>query len=139
MGRLVTLKPGKVTFYPGEPTAWVVDPAGPVIRDLDRRMTRAQTGARAKVGVATGHTLSTIRKQPGFKGTYVHVDVVAGRRGSPVAAIQEFGSAPHDIRPRRRKALRFVQNGHVQFRTRVRHPGTKATHFLTSSLPLAGG
>lgn len=136
---VVRVRPGDVNLYPGEPFRYVTDPAGPVIRDLAIRMTRAQVGARRLVGVRTGDLLSTIRKQPGFKKTYVYVDLVAGRPRSPVAGIQEFGSAPHEIRARRRKALRFLVAGRVVFRTRVHHPGTQATHFLSASLPLAGG
>lgn len=136
---VVRLRPDQVRFYPGEPTLFVVDPAGPVIRELDRRMSRAQTRARSLVRVRTGLLLSTIRKQPGFRKTYVYVDLVAGRRGMKYTGVEHEGSRPHEIRARRRKALRFIQGGHVQFRTRVWHPGTKGTHFLTEALPLAGG
>ena len=132
------IQPGDVRLYPGEPTRFVVDPAGPVIRDLDRRMTRAQLGARRRAGVDTGHFVTTIRKQPRFTARTVAVDVIAGERRSPIAGIQEFGSIPHEIRPRRRKALRFTVAGRVVFRSRVWHPGTTGTRFLTLSLPLAG-
>ncbi len=133
------LTPGQVRFYPGEPTLFVVDPVGPVIRDLDRRMSRVQYRARARVRVRSGLLLSTIRKQPGFRKTYVFVDVVAGRRDMRYTGVEHDGSEPHEIRARRRKALRFTSGGKVVFRTRVWHPGTKGTHFLTESLPLAGG
>lgn len=136
---VVRLRPGRVTFDPGEPTAFVVDPSGPVIRDLDRRMTRAQVYARSKVGVASGLLLSTIRKQPGFRKSFVFVDLVAGLAGkTPYMGAHHEGSPPHEIRPRRRKTLRFVIGGQVVFRSRVMHPGTKANPFLTDALPLAG-
>lgn len=134
---VVKVSPGQVTLDKGEPFLFVTDRSGPVIRDLDRRMTRAQFGARRRVRVRTGFLLSTIRKQPGFAKTSVYVDLIAGKPRSPLAGIEEFGTAPHEIRARRRKTLRFVVNGRVVFRTRVMHPGTTGTHFLTESLILA--
>lgn len=133
------IDPGRVTFYPGEPTAWVVNPGHPPIRELDLRATRVQAGARIRVRVRTGLLLSTIRKQPGFRKSFIFVDVVAGRRDMDYAWIEEAGSIPHVIRARRRKVLRFVAHGKVVFRTAVRHPGTKGSHYLSASLPLAGG
>ena len=134
---VVKVSPGRVRLFKGEPFLFVTDRGGPVIRDLDRRMTRVQFGARSLVRVRTGFLLSTIRKQPGFSATSVYVDLVAGRPRSPLAGIEEFGTPPHEIRARRRKSLRFVMNGQVVFRTRVMHPGTRGTHFLTRSLILA--
>ena len=116
----------------------MVDPTGPVIHDLDRRMTRSQMHARKTVRVRSGLLLSTIRKQPGFAKTYVYVDLIAGKRGMRYTGVEEEGSAPHEIRPRRRKALRFTVNGAVVFRSRVWHPGTKGSRFLSSSLAAAG-
>jgi HK97 gp10 family phage protein len=42
----------------------------------------------------------------------------------------ECGTDPHEITPRRKQALRFVQNGRVVFASRVMHPGTKARPFM---------
>lgn len=42
----------------------------------------------------------------------------------------EFGTKPHPIVARRRKALRFTVGGNLVFRRRVMHPGTSATRFL---------
>jgi hypothetical protein len=136
---VVRLRPGQINFYPGEPTLFVIDPGGPVLRDLDRRMTRVQVGARAKVRIRSGLLFSTIRKQPGFRKSYVFVDLVAGKPRLPYTGVEEFGSAPHVIYARRRKALRFTVGGRVVFRTAVRHPGTTGSHFLLGSLDLAAG
>lgn len=136
---VVRLEPGLVRFDPGEPDRYVTDPAGPVIRDLDRRMTRVEFASRAQVGVRSGLLLSTIRKQPGFTKTTVRVDLLAGRSGMRYTMAHHDGTMPHEIRPNRRKALRFVVGGQVMFRGRVWHPGTKANRFLTDNLPLAGG
>lgn len=42
----------------------------------------------------------------------------------------EEGTKPHVIEARRKRALRFVQNGTVRFATRVYHPGTKPRPFM---------
>lgn len=41
------------------------------------------------------------------------------------AGYVEYGTRPHIIRPRRRRALRFRVGGAVVFARRVNHPGTK--------------
>lgn len=46
------------------------------------------------------------------------------------AVYVEEGTRPHEIRARRKKVLRFVQNGTVRFTPRVFHPGTKARPFM---------
>lgn len=40
------------------------------------------------------------------------------------------GTRPHEIRPRRARALRFVINGKVVFAKKVEHPGTKPNPFV---------
>jgi hypothetical protein len=136
---VVRIRPGQVKLDTGQPLLYVTDRTGPVIRDLDRRMTKVQFGARRRVRVRSGLLLSTIRKQPGFSRAQVYVDLIAGKdaRTTPYTGVEEFGSAPHEIAVRRRKALRFIVHGRVVFRTRVRHPGTTGSHFLTESLILA--
>jgi len=42
----------------------------------------------------------------------------------------ENGTRPHEILPRRKKVLRFVQHGEVRFAKRVFHPGTKPRPFM---------
>lgn len=109
---------------------------GPVGRDLDDMTRRVQARARTLVGVRTGLLLSTIRREPmrqGARGPYR--DVTAGRRGLTTYLMDHHdGTPPYIIRPRRRKALRFVSGGAVVFATRVRHPGTRGTKFLTRAL-----
>lgn len=46
------------------------------------------------------------------------------------ARFVECGTDPHEIKPKRKQALRFIQNGRVVFATRVMHPGTKARPFM---------
>lgn len=49
----------------------------------------------------------------------------------------EYGTRPHIIRARRKKALRFVQNGRVRFAKQVQHPGTRPTKFLYNATDAA--
>jgi hypothetical protein len=50
---------------------------------------------------------------------------------APQAAMLEEGTRPHIIRPRRAKALRFLNRaGDVIFAKMVRHPGTRARPWL---------
>lgn len=102
--------------------------------DLDRRARRVATRARQLVGVDTGLLKSTIRIEsgPGYR------DIVGGRRGqTPYLGWHHFGTAPHVIRPRRAKALRFTVGGRVIFAMKVQHPGTVGTRFLTKALTAA--
>lgn len=129
--------PYRVRLYPGQPKAFVNDPDGPVARDLLRRMTRVQFESRKLVRVRTGRLFTSIRVRPGATGRGIHVDVVAGGKGITYAGYEHDGTAPHVIRARRRKALRFMVNGQVVFRKQVNHPGTTGTLFLELALPYA--
>ena len=124
-----------VRLYPGEPYLFVTDPDGPVARDMERRGVRMQLEARRRVRVRTGRLFSTIRKKISFTKTNVHMDILAGGGGVNYTMIEHDGSVAHEIRARRRKALRFVVAGRVVFRQRVWHPGTTGTQFLTKALP----
>lgn len=128
-----------VKLYPGEPGLYINDPDGPVIRDLDRRMLRAQIAAERFVRVRTGTLLATIRKNRGFTKQGPWVEVQAGRPGMRYTMVEHDGSPPHIIRARRAKSLRFMVGGQVIFRKQVRHPGTTGTKFLERALPFAGG
>jgi hypothetical protein len=126
-----------VKLLPGEPYAWLTDPDGDVARDLDRRLTRMQRAARGYVRVRTGGLLSTIRKRTRFSKQVLTGELLAGGGKVKHALIEHDGSVPHEIRPSRRKALRFVVGGQVVFRRRVWHPGTTGTHYLTRSYTAA--
>jgi hypothetical protein len=45
------------------------------------------------------------------------------------ASFIEYGTRPHPIIARRRRALRFVVNGQTLFRRKVMHPGTRPYKF----------
>lgn len=126
-----------VKLLPGEPYLWLTDPDGDVARDLDRRLGNMQTAARGFVRVRSGSLLSTIRKRTKFTKRALIGELVAGGGRVKHALVEEEGSRPHEIRPSRRKALRFVVGGKVVFRQRVWHPGTQGSHFLSRSLTSA--
>jgi hypothetical protein len=131
------IKLDKVVFDPGQPNLFIADPVGEVRNDLVRRMTRVAFESRKLVRVRTGRLLQSIRLEEGRSATGPWVQVVAGRPGINYTMFEHDGTAPHVIRARRKKALRFVLNGQVTFRTKVNHPGTTGTLFLTMALPYA--
>lgn len=133
----VKIKPGDVTLYPGEPYLYINEVGGPVVRDLERRMRRVQFEARKLVRVRTGALLASIRTETSYGKRSPMVKVIAGGKGVRYAIYEHDGTAPHEIRARRRKALRFMINGQVVFRQRVWHPGTTGTLFLELALPYA--
>ena len=56
---------------------------------------------------------------------------IIARNAAKYAAPIDRGARPHVIRPRRRKALRFVtKNGTVVFARKVNHPGNRPYRFL---------
>jgi len=56
----------------------------------------------------------------------------------PYAAAIDKGAAPHVIRARSAKALRFMGKGGVVFRKSVNHPGNKPYRFLYRATNAAG-
>lgn len=71
------IAPGQsyIKIDPDRLTAFVRDGRGPVMRDLDRRATNVQAGARMQVGKDTRTLERSIVKRPGTdaKGPYVAV------------------------------------------------------------------
>lgn len=112
--------------------------AQPIGRDHTARSLRVLTAARQTVGVQSGTLLATLRRESGSNATGPYHDVIGGRRGlTPYHGWHIFGTEPHTIRPRRRKALRFRVGGVVVFAARVDHPGTKANRYLQRALQAA--
>lgn len=114
------------------------DAGGPLGRDLDRRARRVEALARRLVGVDSGVLRASIRRQGGANqfGAYVHI--TAGVPGvTTYLRWHHFGAAPHIIRPRRAKALRFSVGGRIVFAAKVSHPGNSGSYFLTRALTAA--
>lgn len=128
----------RVKLYPGEPYLFILDPVGPVYRELDRRMTPVQLEAKRLVRKRTGKLAASIRKNRKDIARLPTVNVVAGGKGINYTGYEHDGTPPHVIRARRKKALRFQVGGQVVFRKQVQHPGTTGTFFLARALPLAG-
>jgi hypothetical protein len=130
---------GRVRLLKGEPKLFANDRTQGVVSDLERRMALVSGIAKLKVRVRTGLLLTTIRQRTNINlNAWPSVDVLAGRAGArTVPVIEDQGSAPHVIRARRKKALRFMINGQVVFRQKVNHPGTQGSGFLTDSLKYA--
>ncbi|WP_288190263.1 hypothetical protein [uncultured Veillonella sp.] len=68
-------------------------------------------------------------ERDGFVGV-VYLD----EHEAPYARHVYFGTKPHTIVPRERKALRWPDGGKFVFAKRVQHPGTKADKFLVAAL-----
>jgi len=99
---------------------------------VSRAMRGTENRAKQLVGVKTGETRASI--QSGF--TRVSRNGVTGRVGSRLAKAHYYheGTRAHIIRPKRKKALRFVSDGTVYVRALVHHPGIGSTPFLTTAL-----
>ena len=111
------------------------DDDGPVGRDLDTSARRVLNRSRTLVGVNTGRLISSGRIESGQGPGGPFRDVVYGVPGITTYVMEHHdGTPPHPIRARRRKFLRFISGGQVVFRRQVRHPGTKATKFLSRAL-----
>lgn len=104
-------------------------------RDLQRRADRVEAAARRLVGVDSGLLRSTIRQQAGANGAGQYIHIIAGTPGrTPYLQYHLFGAAPHVIRPRRARALRFEINGQIVFAQKVNHPGNAPNPFLQEAL-----
>lgn len=96
----------------------------------------------------TGKLTASVRAETvrGTFGTGLSVDMLAGGRGGPgtvtYASHIEFGTKPHVIRARKKKALAFffgtskvLGGGGTEVVVRsVKHPGTRAYKFMQNAL-----
>lgn len=94
---------------------------GPIMRDL------------ALTAVAEQKKLAPFKT--GNLRRSIHVGRVTTRSAETIAsanyaAFVEFGTKPHEIRPRNRRALRWKVPGGHRFAKVVRHPGTRARPFM---------
>lgn len=111
------------------------DADGPVGRYLDARARLVLAEAQRLVPVRTGRLLATLRTERHQTSRGPRVDVVAGVRGlTDYLGYVLFGTEPHIIRARRRRALRFIGSRGLTFARQVQHPGTRARPFLTDAL-----
>lgn len=117
------------------------------IKGLDQAMGRLKAYQLVKIGVvkrivaetAVRVESSAISRAPVDKG---NLKKSMGRklyRGGLAAEVYntaeyapdvEFGTRPHEIRPKKGKLLSWMKNGKRFFARKVNHPGTKAQPFL---------
>ena len=88
--------------------------------------------AKHKCPVDTGKLRASITSEvTGFKEGAVGTNT---EYAMPV----EYGSRPHDIRPKDKKALAFEKGGENVVVKRVKHPGNKAQPFLEPAFMVGG-
>lgn len=110
---------------------WTEDRNGPFGRHMRDAGDRLVGLARRQVGVDTGRLRSSINSTVNRSGPIV----VRVGSNNPIALMHHEGTKAHEIRPRRAKVLRFMQNGVIRYAMRVWHPGTRPNRYLTDNLP----
>jgi len=117
------------------------EPHGLVGRWMAKRGRVSLAYAKTHAGVRTGRLKASIRlahdrKAPG-RGQQVRIGVPGNGRG--YALLHHVGSAPHVITVKRGRMLAFDVHGRRVLTRTVRHPGTKANHYLTGSFKVFMG
>ena len=98
-----------------------IEDLGPLMRDLALDAVSEQ---KKLAPVRTGNLRRTI-----------HLGRVTARSAETIAGANyaryvEFGTRPHEIRPRTKRALRWKDGTGYRFARFVRHPGTRAQPFM---------
>lgn len=150
---------GTVFFYDAALKKLLEGPDGPVAKDLARRAVKVETAAKliatGQPKVQTGRYRTSINWRLGRDSISLFAEI--GSR-VPYALFLEFGTPPHIIRPRLKKALfwpgilpstaALVTKAGTFFNAAgervgrhpvalVRHPGTRAYLVLTKALKAA--
>lgn len=86
---------------------------------------RVESGAISRAPVDKGN----LKKSMGRK-TYKGGMAAEVYNTAEYAPHVEFGTRPHEIRPKKGRLLSWVKSGKRIFARKVRHPGTKAQPFL---------
>lgn len=108
-------------------------PQGVLVRQVARLERRIVNNASQRAPVDTGNLRRMITADPitvSASGDQVFGGVTS--RANYSLWVHE-GTAPHIIRPRHAKALRFTVGGRVVFARYVNHPGTRARPFLRNA------
>ena len=72
-------------------------------------------------------TRATIKGIPSIDGGGSFEGMLIGRKAT---RFLEWGTKPHEIRPRNASCLAFHVGGQMVFASKVNHPGTKALRFM---------
>lgn len=107
-------------------------PTGVVGRDCQKRADRTAARARQFAPGSMSERIAPPIVQRSAAGPSADITV----RHHAVGYVIN-GTAPHQIRPRTKKALRFTVGGRVVFARLVNHPGTQPNDFLNKALPAA--
>lgn len=100
----------------------------PQVQDnLDRRAKAAVDAGREACPVKRGWLRASIHAEQNGAGR----TVIMGSTHAPYARFVEYGTRPHYIYPRLKKALWWPTAGHP--RRSVYHPGTRAYHVITGA------
>lgn len=102
-----------------------------VKRAVERTRIDVQNEARRRAPVDTGRLRSSIVSRS--EGSGRSIGYVIGTNVNYAAAV-EYGTAPHVIVPRNRKALYWPGAAHPV--AKVNHPGTRAQPFLRPAIEL---
>jgi hypothetical protein len=128
---VIRVQLGDIRVDPAALRRYTRSAGGPVVADITRRATNVQTDARRRVQKRTRATERSIVKRVVVEGRGVVGYVVTD---SPIAGYLHDGTAPHVIRPRVKKVLRFPAGGTIVFAMHVNHPGTEGSQFLVRAL-----
>jgi hypothetical protein len=81
----------------------------------------------------TGALFQSVRKRQVGAAWVIDHDL----QRAPHAVFVHWGTRPHIIRPKNKKALRWPAGGAFAFAKKVRHPGTKADPWMVRAAALA--
>lgn len=124
-----------VYIDPDRLAAFVRDGGGPIMRELSRRATNVQSGAKRQVGKKSRRLERSIVKRQGVDARGPFVLVVS--EGVEYGVMHHEGTDPHVITARNGKVLAWQSGGDWHYARSVQHPGTQPNRFLTDNLHLA--
>lgn len=109
-------------------------PTGEVGQNLRKRGKYIITKAKAQVGVDTGRLRSSIHMIHTRAGSEQVLWIGSRERH---ALLHHEGTRAHMVVPRSQQILRYGTQGRVVYSRSVKHPGTKANHYLSDQLRFA--
>lgn len=96
-----------------------------IIRLIWETAIRIESNAISRTPVDQGNLKRSMGKRPLLGGLVAEIFNTA-----EYAPHVEFGTRPHEIRPRTARLLSWMKNGRRFFARKVQHPGTRAQPFL---------
>lgn len=124
---------GRARYEPLPDGVVIEQGMGIVVPRLDALGHRIDANARGRVNVRTGALSRSIGHRVFRSGSRA---VLRESANTPYARYVHEGTAPHEIRPRYARALRFYwpRVGRVVYRQRVWHPGYRGNPFLRDAI-----